>query len=137
MDNDLYNGLKGFLATAKILDKTPPEFYSLIKKITPKYTLRNDIIYKLEESRQGTLGLPRGRQHQNLLTVPPHCQLPMLLKNYHDHHLAGHQAKENTYQKITKQYYWPGMKKDVEEYVHTCKVCQKQSCKKGEAPLNP
>ena len=107
MDNDLYNGLKGFLATAKIPDKTPPEFYSLIKKIAPKYALENDTIYKLEESRQGTLGPPRGRQHRNLLTVPPHCQLPMILKNYHDHHLARHQAKENTYQKIAEQYYWP------------------------------
>jgi Integrase zinc binding domain/Integrase core domain len=137
MDNDLHTGLKGYLATASIPAKTPQEFHTLIKKTAPRYTLIKNTLYKLEESRQGTLGTTRGRQHRNLLIVPPRHQVPPLFKNYHDHHLAGHQAKENTYQKIAERYYWPGMKKDVTEYVQTCKICQKRSRQKGEAPLNP
>jgi hypothetical protein len=113
------------------------ELHALIKKTAHGYTLDNNTLYKLKESRQGTLGTTRGRQHRNHLIVPPRTQLPHLLRNHHDHHLAGHQAKENTYQKIAEQYYWPGMKKDVTEYVQTCKTCQKRSRQKGEAPLNP
>ena len=137
MDPDLYSGLKEYLATASIPANTPKELHALIKKTAHGYTLDKNTLYKLKESRQGTLGTTRGRQHRNLLIVPPRQQLPPLLRNYHDHHLAGHQAKENTYQKIAEQYYWPGMKKDVTDYVQTCKICQKRSRQKGEAPLNP
>jgi hypothetical protein len=137
MNHELFTGLREYLAIAKISSKTPPEFHMLIQRIAPKYTLDKNILYKSEESRQGTLESSRGRQHRNHLIVPPRSQMPALLKNYHDHHLAGHLAAGNTHQRIAERFYWPGMKKDISEYVQTCRTCQKRTRQKGEAPLNP
>lgn len=47
-----------------------------------------------------------------------------ILKLYHDHKLGGHQGSTKTYQRIKRQYRWPNMKKDIENYVKSCQVCQ-------------
>jgi hypothetical protein len=36
----------------------------------------------------------------------------------------GHQRTRKTYLRITDSCYWPGMFKDVEKFVSTCKECQ-------------
>ncbi len=47
-----------------------------------------------------------------------------LLYLYHADPLSGHVGKDKVYQKIRKQYYWPGMYKDVAEFVRSCHQCQ-------------
>src|SRR3954470_10271251 len=134
MDPALHAGLIGYLSAGTLSDKTPMELRSLIKKIVHNYTLKKSTLYKEDKSRQGTLG---GRQHQNCCTIISCQHLQPLLNQLHDHPLSGHQGQDNTYQKVSKYYYWPGMKSDVQEYVHTCKTCQKCHHHQGEAPLEP
>jgi ribonuclease HI len=55
--------------------------------------------------------------------------VPQTLKEeilYHSHNTleGGHQGVGRTTQKISKFFYWPGMHKDVEEYVSNCMDCQ-------------
>jgi Integrase zinc binding domain len=126
MDNDLYTGLLEYLHSGSTLENAHPDLCALIKKIAHHYELEKSVVYKLDESRQGTLDSPRGRQHRNRRIVIPRPQLHQLLKQLHDHPLAGHQGQDNTYQKTSEYYYWPGMKNDVQEYVRTCKICQKR-----------
>ncbi|KAL3686374.1 hypothetical protein R1sor_008948 [Riccia sorocarpa] len=48
----------------------------------------------------------------------------MLLKEAHDVPLAGHKEAKGTLAKLAKQYFWPGMREDVDHFVKTCVVCQ-------------
>ncbi|KAL3692137.1 hypothetical protein R1sor_005788 [Riccia sorocarpa] len=48
----------------------------------------------------------------------------MLLKEAHDVPLAGHKGAKGTLVKLAKQYFWPGMREDVDHFVKTCVVCQ-------------
>ena len=137
MDTPLYHGLIGYLTKDAIPNEVTPELSALIKKVAHHYTMENSILYKWDESKQGTLGSPRGRQHQNHHIVVPCQHLYQLLQELHDHHLSGHQGQDNTYQKISEHYYWPGMKNDVQEYVCSCMICQKRHRRSGEAPLEP
>lgn len=47
-----------------------------------------------------------------------------LIKENHDSLPAGHVGIAKTVSRITRQYYWPSLKRDVTEYVHQCDVCQ-------------
>jgi hypothetical protein len=114
MDTPLYHGLIRYLAKDTIPDEATPELCSLISKVAHHYTTENSILYKWDESKQGTLGFPRGRQHRNRHIVVPHQRLHQLLQELHNHHLSGHQGQDNTYQKTSEHYYWPGMKSDIQ-----------------------
>src|SRR3954470_16590569 len=59
------------------------------------------------------------------------------LKKTHDHPISGHQGQETTYQKTAEIFYWPGIKKEIQEYVRSCKICQKRERRRGESPLEP
>jgi transposase InsO family protein len=137
MDPDLHYGLVRFLSDDKIPDTIDQETQRLVKKTSHLYTLNKSTLFKLEESRQGTLDPSRGRQHRNLRHVIPRHQMYSTLHNLHDHHLAGHQGQINTYQRAIENYYWPGMKDDIVEYVRSCKTCQQRQRRSGEAPLQP
>lgn len=42
----------------------------------------------------------------------------------HDSILAGHSGINKTYSRIRQKWNWPGMRKEVENYVSSCKTCQ-------------
>ena len=58
---------------------------------------------------------------------------------YHDSITAGHPGISNTTWAITKDFWWPAMKKDVTEYVKGCTTCQsrKNQSNKPKPPLFP
>ena len=43
----------------------------------------------------------------------------------HDTTTSGHLGTDKTFQRLSLLYYWPGMFKDVANYVRSCKTCQK------------
>ena len=49
----------------------------------------------------------------------------ILLAEAHDTIFGGHFGIEKTKEKLKRYWYWPGLHKDVEEYIGTCTVCQK------------
>ena len=46
------------------------------------------------------------------------------LKETHDTKWVGHPGEKRTLALLTRSFYWPKMKKDVQAYVKTCHVCQ-------------
>ncbi len=58
---------------------------------------------------------------------------------FHDHITAGHPGIEKTKELVLREYWWPRMKKDVEDYVRACETCQrtKSSTQAKAAPLHP
>ena len=48
-----------------------------------------------------------------------------VMEQVHDAPLAGHFGRERTRDLLAREYYWPGMTKDSEEYVKTCDKCHR------------
>jgi hypothetical protein len=47
-----------------------------------------------------------------------------ILYEFHDAPLGGHRGMNKTYQAIRSKFHWPDMKREIEEYVKRCKICQ-------------
>jgi hypothetical protein len=62
-----------------------------------------------------------------------------LLKESHDSQWAGHPGGERMLALMSRSYYWPRLREDVELYVKTCLVCQqdKRSQRKEAGLLQP
>ncbi|KAI5444317.1 hypothetical protein KIW84_012811 [Lathyrus oleraceus] len=62
---------------------------------------------------KGRLVLPKGSS-----------KIPKLLKEFHDSATGGHSGFFRTYKRISAILHWEGMRKDIQQYVATCEVCQ-------------
>ena len=51
--------------------------------------------------------------------------IPTLLQVYHDSPLGGHSREFKTYKRVATKWYWMGMNWDIQKYVASCQVCQK------------
>ena len=63
-------------------------------------------------------------QYDGRVYVPEDNRLKLdTLQDHHDAKTTGHLTKEKTLELIARDYYWPRMRKFVNEYVNTCKTC--------------
>ena len=72
--------------------------------------------------------------------VVPTSYRKHLLSLAHDLPLGGHFGVNKTQQKILKQFYWPGIRKDVADFCRSCHTCQmigKRGQMNSVAPLHP
>jgi len=60
-----------------------------------------------------------------------------ILYEFHDSPVGGHRGMNKTYRAIKSQYFWPNMRREVEEYVKQCRSCQvnKMLNLKHKAPM--
>ena len=57
--------------------------------------------------------------------IPPEDSLKKeILRIYHDSIAAGHPGRDQTYENVTKWYWWPGMRDWIAQYVKGCGPCQ-------------
>ena len=59
----------------------------------------------------------------NALLVPNPLRT-RVLELAHSHLVFGHKGAGATYQLLRASYYWPTMKRDVDDFVRRCSVCQ-------------
>lgn len=72
--------------------------------------------------------------------VPKHNSLRQdLLMMYHDAPMAGHPGQAKMRELITRDYWWPGVSRDVKKYVNGCVLCQqnKPLHRPAKIPLSP
>lgn len=50
-----------------------------------------------------------------------------VLYDVHDAPQSGHLEIEKTYTRIAQEYFWPGIFRDIVEYVKHCKICPKNN----------
>ena len=74
-------------------------------------------------------GLPEGweevegvLQYQGLPYVPEIIR-SKVISRHHDDPLAGHFGIDKTRELAGRKYYWPSLRKDVDNYVRGCDVC--------------
>ena len=83
-------------------------------------------------SRVGSVSKVR----ENTIT-PDESKRKEILYEFHDSPTGGHRGMNKTYRAIKAHYIWPGMRKEVEEYVRQCRSCQvnKNLVPRHKAPL--
>jgi transposase InsO family protein len=60
---------------------------------------------------------------KDLLYIPDGPARLQVLHQCHDIPMAGHFGVQKTLELVTRRYWWPQLRKFVEEYVRTCDVC--------------
>jgi hypothetical protein len=64
--------------------------------------------------------------HKNRIYVPSSRELRnLVLKEMHDVPYVGHTGYQKTITAVRSQFFWLGMKKDVDHYIAQCMECQK------------
>ena len=64
--------------------------------------------------------------HKDKVYVPKSRELrKMVLKEMHNVPYVGRLGYQNTIVSMRKQYYWPGMKNGIAEYIFICMECQR------------
>ena len=58
------------------------------------------------------------------IIIPPVEARSNIIREKHESPIAGHKGVTKTYQRVRQYYYWKTMKKEIQEYVRTCKECQ-------------
>ena len=58
------------------------------------------------------------------LIVPEGLQLS-IMQSHHDSPVAGHLGIEKTFELISRNFFWPSMRKDITDFVSTCDTCSR------------
>lgn len=62
--------------------------------------------------------------YRGALYVPEESDLRLrLLREHHDKPSAGHPGRAKTLELLSREYYWPQMRKYVDQYVRNCEIC--------------
>ncbi|KAG8485890.1 hypothetical protein CXB51_019244 [Gossypium anomalum] len=62
---------------------------------------------------------------RNRLCVPRNSELiPMILGEAHSSRMSVHRGSTKMYNDLKRQFWWPGMKRDISDYVSKCLICQ-------------
>jgi len=73
--------------------------------------------------------------YKGRIYLGPHSELKIkVLQEAHSVPTAGHSEFLKTYHKAKQSFYWKGMKKDIQNFITKCEVCQRN---KGETVKTP
>ena len=78
--------------------------------------------------------------HHGLVYVPNSEELKLrILRMHHDATPAGHLGQEKTLELVTRNFYWPRMRRMINKYVNTCDTCarNKATRHKPHGQLHP
>ena len=74
----------------------------------------------MEKTDKGNVIFYQGQNY-----IPKDFELQKdIVKMHHDHETAGHSGELETYNTIKGQYWWPGLRTFVKNYVKGCAICQ-------------
>ena len=88
--------------------------------------IKNDIISGSQEHTGYSVINHRLMFHGKTVLARCSTLIPMLLPEFHDSEVGGHSGAFKTYQRVIREFYWQGMKRQIQQYVAACAVCQQQ-----------
>ena len=63
--------------------------------------------------------------YKNLIINPSKDEILNIVKEYHSNVTSGHSGISKTCSRIKEKYYWPTLKRDVENFIRHCDSCQR------------
>lgn len=102
-------------------------FKEIVKTQLKDRTCQQIINDPLFNGNELKLRTEEGRVYKDhRLFVPPLVNLKtQILKLYHESPITGHGGSEKTTELVKRELYWPGMDREIKEYVTTCHLCQR------------
>ena len=93
--------------------------------------IHKEVLYRQWKDIQG------GGLNKCLQLVLPQVLVPSVLTELHNSLTAGHQGVRKTLEKVCSRFYWPGQRRDVEDWCHRCDDCasRKLQVKHRKAPM--
>ena len=58
-----------------------------------------------------------------------------ILQEFHEQPIGGHLGMNRTFDRLKQYISWPGMKKEIEDYVRQCEICQKNKITQNKTKL--
>ena len=132
MEEEIYTSLVNYFTNEH--RRYPEEVYNIVDQKS-KSDVKTKFRQKTKPYRVEGNTLYYGKYR-----VAKDSEVDEILRACHDNpSTGGHFGRDKTMQKITENYYWKGMKKDIMNYVKKCKKCFAVNPKfsKEAPPLNP
>ena len=108
---------------------TDPKIIKYLQKRVSKFMLDENGILMREIKYSRNL---RNSKKKFVICIPFNmCE--EVLEDCHDNICAGHSGRTKTWERVRERFYWPGMYKDVKDYVSKCHTCMQY---KGERQFN-
>ena len=121
------------LRVIKQLIEGPEE--EIVKKIKEAKDKDEEVIKVVEEMKKAKVKVLRNEEWQieeglvlkeGRVYVPKDEKLRVeIIQLYHDIPIAGHGEQWKTVELVTRNYWWPGITKEVKWYVEECDQCQR------------
>ncbi|QRW11207.1 Retrotransposable element Tf2 protein [Ceratobasidium sp. AG-Ba] len=109
--------LTTLIESTKKKEDLPPS----IRKQYDKYEWKEDLLW-----------------YEGRIVIPENKEIRLaILEMHHDNPIAGHQGQARTLEFISRRYYWPAMKQQVNRFVETCEICQRSKGHKRYTPQKP
>jgi hypothetical protein len=86
-----------------------PTTKDIITKGHAMFTVTDGIIY----TKDGKIYVPGSEQIRT-----------QIIREHHDTPLNGHLGEHKTLERVARQYFWPSMRRTVQQYIHQCQSCQ-------------
>jgi len=116
-----YDHVKSFYLADEFIKPLVTGEVKTIKTHTGQYRCLNDVVYFI------------GTYENYLLYIPPNAKhedsdvnlRQKIIQEAHDSLYSGHFGTAKTAHRLLKQFYWPEIRKDVEDYCRSCILCQR------------
>ena len=74
--------------------------------------------------REGILVRALGKKHHpHYVAVVPKSLTTNIVQAMHDNPFAGHMGITRTEDRIRQRFFWPGIRRSVQEYIKQCAAC--------------
>jgi hypothetical protein len=97
-----------------------------IPKNIQNFIIHNDILFRLIDNRN--------RKTKHKIPYLPRSMITKVLEAFHDHPMSGHFGVQRTLHKIRERFWWPEMRKTVENYIGSCQQCKKFNIVRSRTP---
>lgn len=96
-----------------------------IKKASTNDAYMETILQRAANDPTGNFVTRNGLCFYKQRVVVPTSMRTQLLQEFHDTKVGGHSGVLRTFKRLSQQFYWPSMHKDVHKYIQQCITCQK------------
>jgi hypothetical protein len=106
----------------------------LVKRIRESEAAEDEVVKAVEEMKKAKVSSLKGNEWKleeglvlkdGKVYVPKDEKLQMdIIQLHHDTPVAGHGGQWKTVKLVTRNYWWPGVTKQIQRYVEGCDLCQ-------------
>jgi hypothetical protein len=115
--DEYYHNVRAWLENNDLHEKFPPDSGKLPECSDEEYVTYGRQGFSVDDEDEILY-------YKGMIYVPPELRLMILVAN-HDAQTAGHWGVTKTMEQIQRTYWWPKMRKMIQDYISSCITCQR------------